>query len=296
VTTTLLSPAATGGPGGPEGPGGPGGSGAPGPGRRGALLRAVLRPIATMVLVLVVVTLLWIVALRVFDVSDYVGKGPSDVWTALFGEDDSAELRAEIRTLVVQTLADAAIGFVSGMVAAIVLAGLVVRYRLMESTVMPFALVLQTVPLIALAPILILVVGRGFAIVAVMSAIVVLFPALVNITVGLRSVTPQMRDLVLVYGGSPSTVLTKVAFPSALPALFASVRIAVPGAMTGALLAEWLATGRGVGYAVVSAASRSQIDRVWSLVVVITLVSLLLYLLAQLVEAAVLARFGGPSR
>lgn len=265
---------------------------APASGAGRALLRTILRQVATMVLVLGVVVLLWIAGLRIFDVSEYVGKGPSDVWTALFGEDDSAELRSEIGTLLLETLGDAAIGFVSGMLAAIALAALVVRSKVMESTVMPVALVLQTVPLIALAPILILVIGRGYAIVAVMSAIVVLFPALVNITVGLRSVTPQMRDLVLVYGGSPTTVLRKVAFPSALPALFASVRIAVPGAMTGALLAEWLATGRGIGYAVVSAASRSQINRVWALVVVITLVSLLLYLVAQLVEAAVLSRFG----
>jgi ABC-type nitrate/sulfonate/bicarbonate transport system permease component len=193
---------------------------------------------------------------------------------------------------MLQTLADAGIGFVSGMLVAIVLAVIVVRYRTMESAVMPVALILQTVPLIALAPILILLIGRGYAIVAVMSAIVVLFPALVNISLGLRSVSPQLRDLVMVYGGSPMTVLLRVGFPSALPALFASVRIAVPGAMTGALLAEWLATGKGVGYAVISAAGRSQNSKVWALVVVITLTSLLLYLVAQLVEAFVLSRFG----
>lgn len=261
-------------------------------GRAGSLLRAVVRQVATMALVLAVVVLLWIAALRVWDVSPYVGKTPAEVWTTLFGEDDSAELRAEIWTLLQQTLTDAGIGFATGMLTAIVLAAVVVRYRMLEGAVMPVALVLQTVPLIALAPILILLVGRGYAIVAIMSAIVVLFPALVNIVLGLRSVSPQMRDLVLVYGGSPSTVLLRVGFPSALPALFASVRIAVPGALTGALLAEWLATGKGIGYAVVSAAGRSQNARVWALVVVVTVTALLLYLVAQLIEAAVLSRFG----
>jgi len=256
------------------------------------LLRSVVRAFANMALILAVVLLGWIAALRLFDVSDYVGKGPGDVWTTLFDDEDSAELRGEIRTLMLQTLADAGIGFVSGMLVAIALAVIVVRYRTMESAVMPVALILQTVPLIALAPILILLIGRGYAIVAVMSAIVVLFPALVNISLGLRSVSPQLRDLVMVYGGSPTTVLLRVGFPSALPALFASVRIAVPGAMTGALLAEWLATGKGVGYAVISAAGRSQNSKVWALVVVITLTSLLLYLVAQLVEAFVLSRFG----
>ena len=261
-------------------------------GRTGSFLRSVLRQVAITVLVLAVVVLLWIASLRIWDVSPYVGKSPSEVWTTLFGEDDSAQLRSEIWPLLQQTLTDAAVGFAAGMLTAVLLAAVVVRYKVAEGAVMPVAVVLQTVPLIALAPILILLAGRGYAIVAIMSAIVVLFPALVNIVVGLRSVTPQMRDLVLVYGGSPSTVLLKVGFPSALPALFASVRIAVPGALTGALLAEWLATGKGIGYAVVSAANRSQNARVWALVVVVTVTAVLLYLLAQLVEAAVLNRFG----
>lgn len=270
--------------------------GAPTPPGRHPLLAAVARAVSTMALVLVVVVLLWVVALRVFDVSAYVGKGPLDVVDILFLDEDAAALRAEIAELLGHTLRDAGIGFVAGMLAAIALAAVVVRFRAAENAVMPVALILQTVPLIALAPMLILLLGRGYTIVAVMSAVVVLFPALVNIVVGLRSVSPQMRDLVLVYGGSPMTVLRTVAFPSALPALFASVRIAVPGSMTGALLAEWLATGEGIGYAVVSAAARSQIGKVWALVVVITLVSLLLYLVAQLVEAAVLSRFGQAGR
>jgi ABC-type nitrate/sulfonate/bicarbonate transport system permease component len=270
---------------------------APGaPTGRHPLLAAALRAVGTMVLVLAVVVGLWVLALKLFDVSTYVGKGPMDVVDILFVDEDAPALRSEIAGLLGRTLIDAGIGFLAGMLAAVVLAAVVVRFRAAESAIMPVALILQTVPLIALAPMLILLVGRGYSIVAVMSAVVVLFPALVNIVVGLRSVNPQMRDVVLVYGGSPASVLRKVAFPSALPAFFASVRIAVPASMTGALLAEWLATGKGIGYAVVSAASRSQIGKVWALVVVITLVSLLLYLVAQLVEAAVLSRFGQTGR
>jgi ABC-type nitrate/sulfonate/bicarbonate transport system permease component len=271
-------------------------AGAPTTGGRRPLLAAVLRSVGTTALVLVAVVALWVAALWAFDVSGFVGKGPLDVVEILFLDEDAPALRAEIAGLLGRTLLDAGIGFVAGMAAAVLLAALVVRFRAAESAVMPVALVLQTVPLIALAPMLILLVGRGYTIVALMSAVVVLFPALVTITAGLRSVSPQLRDLVLVYGGSPVTVLRTVGFPSALPALFASVRIAVPGSMTGALLAEWLATGQGVGYAVVSAAARSQIGRVWALVVVITVVSLLLYLVAQLVEAAVLDRFGQADR
>ncbi|WP_347056947.1 ABC transporter permease subunit [Blastococcus sp. HT6-30] len=271
-------------------------AGAPAPRGRHPLLFAALRTVGTMGLVLVAVVALWAAALWVFDVSPYVGKGPLDVVDILVVDEDAPALRAEIAGLLGRTLLDAGVGFAAGMLVAMLLAAVVVRFRTAESAVMPVALVLQTVPLIALAPMLILLVGRGYPTVALMSTIVVLFPALVTIVVGLRSVSPQMRDLVVVYGGSPMTVLRTVALPSALPALFASVRIAVPGSMTGALLAEWLATGKGIGYAVVSAAARSQIGKVWALVVVITVVSLLLYLLAQLVEAAVLSRFGQADR
>ncbi len=83
------------------------------------------------------------------------------MWNSLFGEEDSAELRTEVAALLRQTLTDAGIGFTAGLFTAILLAAVVVRYRLLEGVVMPVALVLQTVPLIALAPILILLVGRG---------------------------------------------------------------------------------------------------------------------------------------
>ncbi|GAB2876169.1 ABC transporter permease [Nocardioides pacificus] len=255
------------------------------------IARALLRTVTTMMFVLGVVLVLWVVGLRVFDVSDYVGKGPTDVWAYLVTEDDAAEARGEIRALLGRTLLDSGIGFVAGMLAAIVLAAAIVLWKPLESAAMPVAMILRSVPLIALAPIIILTVGRGLGAVAVMSGIVVLFPALVSIVLGLRSVSDQMRDVVQVYGGGAWAVLRRVAFPSALPALFASIRISVPGAITGALLAEWLATGQGIGYAVVSAAARSQISRVWALVVVITLASLVLYLIAQLVESLVLARF-----
>lgn len=253
-----------------------------------ALTKSVLNLAAVMVIIVV----LWVAGLRIFEVSDYVGKGPLDVWEYLFTTDSAAENRAEIRELLGETLRDAAIGFTAGMLAAVALAMVIVLSRFMESAIMPVALIVRSVPLIALAPLIILFVGRGYAVVAVMGAIVVLFPALVNIVFGLRSVSPQMRDVIIVYGGTPWSVLRKAAFPSALPSFFAAVRISVPGSITGALLAEWLATGEGIGYAVVSAAARSQNNKVWALVVVITLASLLLYLVAQLLENIVLAKVG----
>ena len=251
-----------------------------------------LRVVGDAVMTLVIVLAVWVGALAVFEVSPYVGKGPREVWEYLVEVPKAAANRAEIVTLLGETLRDASLGFVTGMVAALVLAAAIVLSRGVEATVMPVAMLLRSVPLIALAPIIFLLLGRGAVTVAVMSGIVVLFPALVTIVFGLRSASPQMRDVVHVFGGSDRAVLTKVALPSALPALFASVRVAVPAAITGALIAEWLATGQGIGYGVVSAVGRAQNTKVWAMVAAITLVSLVLYTVAQLVERFVLARFG----
>jgi ABC-type nitrate/sulfonate/bicarbonate transport system permease component len=160
---------------------------------------------------------------------------------------------------------------------------------------MPIAMLLRSVPLIAMAPIIILIFGREQLSVAVMGAIVVLFPALVNIVFGLRSAPPAMFDLVSVYGGSKLDALRTVAFPSSLPSFFAALKISVPGAITGALLVEWLATGQGIGYAIVSAIGRARPSEVWTYVALITIVSIVLYNIVALLEESVLAKYGHSS-
>ncbi len=254
----------------------------------------VTRTLLSGVSVMAITLLLWVAWVAWVD-NDFIAKGPSDVWEYLVGDDDAIANRAEVVDLLGRTLIDSGIGFVAGMAAALVLAGLIVLSKGVEAAVMPVAMILRAVPLIAMAPVIILIFGRGFSSVAVISGIVVLFPALVTIVFGLRAVSQQMRDLVHVYGGSDWDALRKVAFPSALPSLFAAIRISVPGAITGALIAEWLATGQGIGYGVVSAAGRSQNTKVWALVVVITVVSLVLYTVAQVVESFVLSRFGSEA-
>ncbi|WP_157156845.1 ABC transporter permease [Diaminobutyricimonas sp. LJ205] len=255
------------------------------------LTRALFTGVAS----LVAIVALWMAALVVFDVSPYVGKGPIDVWNYLFTMPAAAENREVLWGNLLQTLTDASVGFVAGLVVAILVAILFALSRGIEHALMPIAMLLRSVPLVALAPIIILIFGREVTVVAVMSGIVVLFPALVNIVYGLRSASPQILDVVSVYGGSRWTALRLVAMPSSLPAFFASVRISVPGAITGALLAEWLATGNGIGYAIVSAIGRAKINEVWASVVAITLASMVLYAIAAFVESLVLRRWGSDT-
>jgi ABC-type nitrate/sulfonate/bicarbonate transport system permease component len=255
-------------------------------------LRSLGRTALNVLVSLAIVLILWVVALKVLDVSSYIGKGPLDVWEYLMLEEDAAQNRAGLLSALGQTMADAAIGFICGLAVAVVIATLFTLFRGVEHAMMPMAMLLRSVPLVAMAPIIILIFGRETAAVGAMGGIVVLFPALVTIVMGLRSASPAMQDVVTVFGGSKFSAFRKVALPSSLPAFFTALRISIPGALTGALLAEWLATGRGIGYEIISSVSRARYDAVWAAVVAVTLSSLVLYGVVSVIESAVMRRMG----
>jgi ABC-type nitrate/sulfonate/bicarbonate transport system permease component len=252
-----------------------------------SLNSSLLVALATIVIVLAI----WIAVVLFSGVSPYVIKGPLDVWEYLVTVDGAAENRAELGALFGVTMSHAFIGFASGLVVAIAVAVLFRLSKGLESALMPFAMLVRSVPLIAMAPLIILVFGNGsIASVAVIGGIVVLFPALVTVAFGLNAASPQMLDVVSVYGGTTFTAIRKVALPGALPSLFAAIRVSVPGAITGALLAEWLSTGDGIGGSINAWMSQAKFAEVWAAVVIVTGVSLILYMVVQVFESIVLAR------
>jgi ABC-type nitrate/sulfonate/bicarbonate transport system permease component len=250
----------------------------------------------------VVLMALWQVLLWVFDVSAFVGKSPLDVWQYLFADAPprgvrpnsltAAQAREASFAALGTTLVNAAIGFVSGMLVATVVAVGFVLYKPFEFAFMPIAMLLRSVPLVAMAPVLLLVFGQGKLGIAVIAAIVVLFPALVNIVLGLTSASPQALDLVRVNGGSALTALLKVRVPSALPQFLASARISVPGAIVGSMLAEWLVGFEGMGGVLSGYKGAGNYGGVWTVVALSVLVSIVLYEVFAVIEAAVLARWG----
>ncbi|MGS2807122.1 ABC transporter permease [Nocardia sp. MW-W600-9] len=249
-----------------------------------------LLPLATSLILLLVI---WSLFLRAFpQIGPRVGKTPSDIWRYLVTAPGAATARQAIVDDLAITLRDAAIGFTVGMLGALGVAALFVLYSAVQQTFMPVAMLLRSVPLVALSPIVVLVFGRGTAGVAVLTAIVVFFPALVMIMTGLREAPRQAMELVTAYGGSRWTGLRLVAVPAALPSVFAAARVSVPGALIGALLGEWLGSGTGLGASLVRAIPMFQYNRLWASIVVVTVVSVLLYAIVGVIENLVLARFG----
>ena len=267
-----------------------------------AVLRRLGSSVLVVVLALVLLGLAWTALLQAFDVSTFVGKTPADVYRYLVSDAPPRGVRpasisaeaacADLRAAWLVTLADAGIGFVTGMVVATLVAMAFVLVKPIEFAFMPIAMLLRSVPLVALAPVLLLVFGQGKAGVATIAAIVVLFPALVNIVLGLRSASPMALDLIRVNGGSDLRAMLLVRLPSALPSLFASVRISVPAAIVGAMLAEWLSGFTGLGGILSEYKGRGNFGGVWAVVVVSVVTSIVGYAVAAVAEAAALAAWG----
>jgi ABC-type nitrate/sulfonate/bicarbonate transport system permease component len=213
----------------------------------------------------------------------------------MFTAPEAHENRQVLFEAAKQTFFDATLGLIAGTAAAVIVSMVFVLRRGVEATFMPVAMALRSVPLVAMTPLIALIFGRGVVAVTVIAGIVTFFPTLVNVTQALKSVPTHTIDLVTAYGGSRRVALRKVQFPASLPALFASARIAAPLALIGALLAEWLATGKGLGYLMLQSISMFEIDRLWASVAIITIASVVLYGIISSIENVVLARYA-PGR
>ncbi|KYH45682.1 ABC transporter permease [Branchiibius sp. NY16-3462-2] len=243
----------------------------------------------------IILLILWHVIVSRSGVSPFIAKKPIDVWNYLTQDGvngKAADHRSNLLSLLWVTLRHAAIGFVFGVLASVIVSAIFVLVRPVEFMFMPIAMLLRTVPLLAMAPVIYVIFGNGLVTCALIGTIVVFFPLLVNVTLGLRSVSKQSADLVSVYGGNRFTILRKVAVPTALPYFFAAMRIAVPGAITGAMLYEWLFTFEGMGAAVQSAKAQGDYAQIWAVTFTVTVVAIALYMVATFIESAVLAKWG----
>ncbi len=259
---------------------------------RRSAMKNVGSTIVTFVATGVLLLMLWVAFLRVVNVGSYVGKGPGDVWSYLFGDERSPERRAEIWDNTYVTMKQAFVGYVVGTAVAIGVAMLFVLSRAIERAFMPIALALRSVPIVAMIPFLAYVFGRDTRGSIVIVSIIVWFPTLVFMTFGLRSLTPQQHDLLRVLDASKWQYFVKARFPSALPSFFAAAKVTAPLAILGALINGWLSTGDGLGDFMLRSTTSSNYNGLWSAVVVVTVLSIVLVALVNTAEAFVVGRFG----
>jgi sulfonate transport system permease protein len=227
---------------------------------------------------------LWWLAVRLPNLSPIIAPGPIDTFHYLFTEPGSAETRAALLAALAQTLPVAGLGLIWGMAAAFILACLSVLAPRIVRVLLPPALVLQTTPLVALVPIVLLIFGRDTAAALAMTVAVVFFPAFVMLSQGFALVPRAARDVVRAYGASGWTELTLIAIPYAMPYLFAAAKLVAPRALLGVMISEWLLSGTGLGNLLNVSRGTLEYGMVWAGACISVLIAIAAYQAVSIIE------------
>ncbi|MEZ5665995.1 MAG: ABC transporter permease subunit [Alphaproteobacteria bacterium] len=185
------------------------------------------------------------------------------------------------------TVLSALAGYGIALALALLLAGLATSWRRARKPVLTFGVVVDSIPLIALTPILMVWLGNGVGSRIVIAAIASLFPLLVGAVQGLSAVDRNRSELFHVLSASRWQRLRMLALPSALPYLFAAMKIAAPLAVLGALIAEWVNAEQGLGIMMVYALFSFDVPLVWLTIVAVCALAMIGYGLVALVERLV---------
>lgn len=254
--------------------------------------KRVGRAVLQAAVVIGIVLLLWYGVLWFFDVNSFVGITPDRVWGYLISGEGAAENRSELFGELSTTFGHAVFGFLVGTGAGVVGAVVMRLAPWAERMILPLAVTAQSVPIVALLPLALLLLGRGNLLVGVVAGLVSFFPTLVNVDASLARTPAAAVDLVAANGASSWRNMVLTRLPYAAPALFASARIAIPASVAGALLVEWQVLGNGIGRVMVNSALQSRYVTLWSAVVVISVATTLVALIALAGERFVSRRFG----
>ncbi len=182
----------------------------------------------------------------------------------------------ELFAALAKTSAGALAGFALSAVAGIAIAVFLSSSRVIQQAFYPYAVFFQTVPVIAIAPLLVIWFGYGMRTVVASAFIVSIFPVIANTLTGILSTDPALRDLFRLYGASPSATLWKLRFPAALPQILTGLRIAGGLAVIGAIVGEFIG-GQGLGSVVDVARTQQRTDKVFAAVLLASLLGLALF-------------------
>jgi len=176
------------------------------------------------------------------------------------------------------TLMEVLLGLVSGTLAAVTLGYAIAKSRLFERLVSPFLVATQAIPIVAIAPLLVIWFGPGIFSKVLICALIVFFPVLVNTVVGVRAVPRPFHDLMQSLRATRGQILRMLEVPAALPVLLGGLRIGATLSVIGAVVGELVGSDHGLGFLV--NAGRGQYDTALVFVAVFTLIALALTLYA----------------
>jgi len=247
--------------------------------------RQVLPPLVLLLIVLG----LWDIAIVAFNIPPYLVPRPLAVANAAWLHS------AELGRATLTTARGALCGFAASLVLGSLVALVFSQSRVLQRAMFPYAIFLQTVPIVAIAPLVINCFGTGFVSVALVAGIISLFPVLTNVTTGLTSIDENLLELFELHNASRWQVLWKLRLPSAAPYLVTGARVSCGLAVIGAIVGEFFAgydpNARGLGYFITQTSGRMKIDYLFAAVGCCTCLGVTIFATVTLIGNLIAARW-----
>ena len=244
--------------------------------RRSTFL-AILGPTVT----LLALVALWEALARWSGVPSWLLPAPSAIGEAM------VDWRSELTVHTFVTLYEVLVGFALSIAVSIPLAVAVVYSPFLQNTIYPILLALQSMPKVAIAPLLVLWIGFGAMPKILVVFLVCFFPIVVATASGLSAVPPALIDLIRSLSATSFQTFMKIRFPTALPHIFVGFKIAITFAVIGAVIGEFVGSDSGLGYLILVSTSQSRTPLAFGALLLLTIMSIVLYYAVEFVERSV---------
>ena len=240
--------------------------------------RAVLPPLAILLGGLAA----WQALVQATGTSPFILPAPSDILQALVK--NHALILANLRVTLVEILA----GFAAAVAVALV-SGIGIAYsRVLRRSVYPVIVLFHAVPVIAIAPVLIIWFGYSITPRIIVTALIAYFPMVVNVVAGFGAVEPELAAFFRALNAGRAQTFLRLALPSALPSIFSGLKVTAVLAVVGATVSEWIGADRGLGHLISEDTTQFDTQRVFASISVLALVGISLFAAAALLEWAML--------
>ena len=230
-----------------------------------------------------VLFMVWEVSAHVFKIPKYILPPPTVIWA------DLMKRYPRMIDAAMATTSEIVLGFLIAIVVSIPLAVIVSYSRPIERAIFPILIALQIIPKIAIAPLFIVWFGFGLMPKLLLVFLLSFFPILVSSITGLKSVPRDILDLARSTGSSELMVFRKIRLPHSLPSIFTGLKVAATLATTAAIVAEFVASDRGLGYMLLEFTGNLETGMVFATVIGLSLIGIILYAMVEFVERKIVS-------
>jgi NitT/TauT family transport system permease protein len=221
---------------------------------------------------------IWEVACRLLSIPKFILPKPTVIAESLW------QWRTLIALNSLQTFSTTMIGFGAAVVGGVLLGSAIGVSKLIYGGVYPILIGFNSVPKVAIVPILVIWFGIGTIPAVITAFLIAFFPIAVNVATGLATLEPELEDVLRSLGASQRDILVKVGIPRSLPYFFASLKVAITMALIGSVISETIASNRGIGYLMIAASSRFEVPLVFAGLIVIAAMGMGIYTVCALIE------------